>query len=288
MIKKLWIAAVISLGCLTYSFSSMAGEPLVEQAQCENVGKIISTIRGMYNQTKNGSYTTKGNQQVLLKNGESTVVCAAVSTGNEMLEPLMKEYGYQTYLLEFYYDNPDYENAYVSGWDGPNFIYAVIDGKEYRYYFQGNSMLRRIGPEGTISDLPKTNDFLNQLYQAGCFYQSDLSRYDIARNLNEENLVFGNRHYDIQQSIVIQAGVLESMETGNYEAGVFVIDANTQLSGNLQKEKTWRRGDNGYTWLKRYLETEQINGGYAASIECFCVNTTGRHVDYIEGIYATH
>lgn len=32
--------------------------------------------------------------------------------------------------------------------------FAVIDQKEYRYYFEGNCMIRRISPEGTVSDNP--------------------------------------------------------------------------------------------------------------------------------------
>lgn len=288
MVKKV-VAAVV--GCfigLMVSFPSMAAYSLSDQAQCPDVNGTIATIRGMYNRTKTGNYITKGNQLIRNEGDWSAVIRTVTGTGDELLDPIMKKYGYQTYSLEYYYDNSDYERKYVSGINGPNFIYAVINGKEYRYYFQENSMIRRIGPEGTISDNPKTNEFLNLLYQAGCYYQHDLSIYSAVRNLQEESIVFSSNYYDLQNRIIVQAGIMESFERGGSEYGVFVVDADTKVSDIIHKEATWRQGDNGYTWLKRYLETDPTEGGYMMGLDCFCVKTTGSHVDSIEEIYATH
>lgn len=38
----------------------------------------------------------------------------------------------------------------------------------------------------------------------------------------------------------------------------------------------------------RHLNTDLVYGGYAVSLECFEVDTSGNHVDAIRGIYATH
>ncbi|MCB7317804.1 hypothetical protein [Lacrimispora sp. 210928-DFI.3.58] len=286
--KKIFIAIIGLVMCLVFPFPSMAGEHLVDQAQCRNVEELITVIRGMYNQTNRGPYVTEGNQVLRTRDDGSAVLRSAVVTGDPLVDPVMKTYGYQTYSLEFYYDNPDYDKSYVSGTNGPNFIYAVIDNREYRYYFQGNSMIRRIGPEGTVSDNPKTNEFLNLLYQAGCYYQKNPASYSSVRSLQQESIVFGPNYYVMQKDIVVQAGILESFEEGNGEYGIFTIDKNTQISNRIQEEVTWREGDNGYSWLKRYLETEPADGGYVVSLDCLRVNTTGNHVDVIEGIFASH
>lgn len=288
MVKKALVAVISGLACLLLSFSSMAAQRLNDQAQCSDVKEIVTTIRGMYHQTNTGTYVTKQNQLIRSHDGWTNVIRTVASTGDPLLDPIMKKYGYQSYSLEYYYDNMDYGQKQISGLNGPNFIYAVIDGKEYRYYFRENSMIRRIGPEGTISDNPKTNEFLNLLYQAGCYYQNELSRYSTALDLQLETIAFSNNYYNMQDFILVQACIMERYMKGKYAYGVFVIDANTKISDDIHREDTWRQGDNGYTWMKRHLSTDQLEGGYRPGLECFCVKATDGHVDYIEGIYATH
>lgn len=239
----------------------MAAEHLVDLANCSKVEVIVATIRGMYNKTNSGAYVIKGKQTVRRINKEDYVIRTNASTGDALLDLIMQTYGYRTYALEFYYDNPDYDGKVISGNSGPNFVYAVIDGKEYRYYFKENSLIRRIGPDGTISDNPKTNEFLNLIYQVGCYYQKDISDYSSARNLKLESIAFGQNYYDMQDKIIVQAGIVESFENGENENCIFVIDANTQVSGKIREEVTWRSEDNGYTWMKRYFETSVAEGG---------------------------
>ena len=72
------------------------------------------------------------------------------------------------------------------------------------------------------------------------------------------------------------------------EYGLYIVDENTKISPVIQEEKTWRKGDNGFSWLNRHLHSGQDDGGYFPSLECFQVTSTGNHIDEIHGIYATH
>lgn len=118
----------------------------------------IQDIRDIYNRTVNsqdsyyqsgGCYYTAGG--VLAK--------AVVSNGTAVLDEAMRKNGYTSYSLEYYYED-------WAGGDGyPIFIYAVIDKKEYRYYFFQGEFIRRVGPEGggNRNDAPKTNSFIETL-----------------------------------------------------------------------------------------------------------------------------
>ena len=89
---------------------------------------------------------------------------------------LMKKYGYKTYALSYYYDNPDFNMDSYS--DGLTLLDLTVEGKNYCYYFYNNNLIRRVAPEGT-SDNIKTNDFLSELYRIG---------FEFRWNFNSGNL----------------------------------------------------------------------------------------------------
>lgn len=283
--KSILIAAILSLG---FAMTAFGETNLEERAEKQNVESIIKTIRGMYEKTNSGAYTHKKNQWLRFYDDSSNVVKAVVSNGDLGLDRVMKLNGYKSYEIEYYYDNPDYNDQFVSGNEGPNFAFALIDGKEYRYYFSGEFMIRRIGPDGVVQDNPLTNDFMNQVYKTGCFFQNDFSQCT-DRNLNQETIYFSNQYYNRDSQLSLYAMIFKGREAeGKTEYGLYIVDTNTKLSSSIQEEKTWRAGDNGYSWLNRHLNTDQNDGGYFGSLECFMVTTTGNHVDEIQGIYATH
>lgn len=282
----LMIVSALSVGV---AFTAFAAGDLIGQADSQNVEETVRAIRGMYNQTNSGGYLSR-NQQLLRWNGYGyDVVKAAVSTGDAALDRAMADYGYHSYAIEYYYDNPDGGGRHVSGMEGPNFAFAVIDGKEYRYYFSGSSMIRRIGPDGAVIDNPQTNAFLNQIYQVGCRLQNDLSVCS-NRSLSQEAIYFSGRHYDMGSHLELYAVVMKGEECGSkaQEYGLYTVDLDTKLGDAIRDEATWREGDDGYRWLNRYLRTESLDGGYMGSLDCLLVDTTGGHVDEIIGIYATH
>lgn len=277
--KSILIAAVLTFGFSTVAFGA---EDLTVQSTKVDVESTVQIIRGMYNKTNSGGYGSKDNQWMRPLTDGGDVVKAVVSNGDATLDRVMKENGYSNYTIQYYYDNPDYSSQVVSGYDGPNFAFVVIDGKEYRYYFCGNSMIRRIGPDGAAVDNPKTNQFMDKIYKVGCRNQNDLSICSDS-NLKEKVIVFASRYYEMGDHTELYARV---MDGGT--CGLYVVDSNTKIGSDIQNERTWRTGDNGYTWLNRYLRTDTADGGYASWLECFEVNTTGNHVDSINGIYATH
>lgn len=284
--SKKWFSILIA-AALSFNIigTALAAHNLTGQSNHQDVESTVKIIRGMYNTTNSGSYIKRGNQW--FRNADSNeVIKAVVSTGDPAMDAAMKKNGYQNYSIEYYYDNYDYSQQYISYYAGPNFAFAVIDGKEYRYYFSDNNMIRRIGPDGNIINNPVTNEFLNQVYQVGCRMQNDLSVCS-QRSLNQEVIVFGSNYYDMGNHLELYAHVMND-DSNRATSNVYIIDANTKISSNITSERTWRSGDNGYTWFKRHLNTDNVDGGYMSSLECFQVNTTGSHVDYIEGIYATH
>ncbi|MCC8026256.1 MAG: hypothetical protein LIP16_13295, partial [Clostridium sp.] len=92
--------------------------------------------------------------------GNGMLVKKAVSNGNTVIDSAMRSNGYAAYSLEYYYDD-QYPSPY------PIFIFAVIDGKEYRYYFNNGNFIRRVGPEGSVNDSPEMNSFITTLRDEG-------------------------------------------------------------------------------------------------------------------------
>lgn len=294
--KKIITMFMTGIIAFVICITSFAYEPLPLKANEQNIEAVINDIRGIYSQTNTGDYIRQGKQ--VLKSEQidndliwNTVLKTVLSNGNILLDPLMKKYGYSNYTVEYYYENPDYRREQIPlyyGSGSPVFILAVIDGREYRYYFHNESMIRRIGPEGTVSDNPKTNEFLNQLYQVGRLYNNDMSD-DTDLSLNGDVIYFGYEHYDTGKEIWLCSRIFPSDKSGGEnESRIYIVDQNTAVSAPVHEEKTWRKGDHGYQWLSRHFNTEAAYGGYVGSVECYEVDTTGNHVDVIKGIYATH
>lgn len=292
------IITMFMTGIITFMMYmiSFAYEPLPLKANEQNIEVIINDIQGMYFQTSTGEYIKQGEQVLRSERmGDgfimNMVIKTVLSNGNILLDPLMKKYGYNNYTVEYYYENLDYKGEQIvpySSYGSPVFILAVIDEREYRYYFHNDSMIRRIGPEGTVSDNPKTNEFLNQLYQVGRLYHNDMSD-DTALSLNGDVIYFGYEYYDTGEEIWLCSRIISPDKSGiNNESRIYIVDKNTAVSDLVHEEKNWYEGDHGYQWLSRHFDTEIVDGGYAGSLECFEVDTTGNHVDVFNGVYATH
>ena len=78
------------------------------------------------------------------------------------LDSLMQTYGYSTYYVMCYYDTRTII-PYA------RFIYAQLDGQEYRYYFEGNMLARRIYA-GSQTDYPVMTDFIWGLVGAATYF----------------------------------------------------------------------------------------------------------------------
>ena len=144
-----------------------ASEP-VTVAMPVSVSEAVALIQAIYKQTNSGNYNREGNLLYRVNSvGAKEPLKMTVSTGNGPLDGLMKQYGYSSYSLEYYYDNHDAVAESLSDSGYPVFLYAIINGKEYRYYYCQGSLIRRISPEGAVTDNPETNGFLNGLYLAG-------------------------------------------------------------------------------------------------------------------------
>ncbi len=127
----------------------------------------IQHIRNIYNRTvgNQGSYRQSGG---CYYTAEGVLAKAVASNGNTALDETMHKNGYTTYSLEYYYED------WADGDRYPVFIYAVIDKKEYRYYFCEGEFIRRVGPEGggNTNDSPEMNTFIQTLRDVGAYYRN--------------------------------------------------------------------------------------------------------------------
>lgn len=139
--------------------SAIPAEPQENLSQDEK----IAYIREVYNRT----YQNQGSYQAI--DGkyyqDGLLVKAEVGSGNPVLDEVMKKNSYSAYSLQYYYDDQSSFDSY------PIFIFAVIDDKEYRYYFYHGSFIRRIGPDGSVNDNPEANSFIEEILNEGKSYR---------------------------------------------------------------------------------------------------------------------
>jgi hypothetical protein len=137
-----------------------------KNAVAKDVEETVKAIRDIYNTTNSGSYTNKNGK---VYNG-NVLIKASIGVENQVIKAAMDRAGYQKCSIEYYYTNPD-AYAAINGYQGLVFAFLVIDGREYRYYFDGNEhLIRRIGPDGQ-QDRPETNWFAKAVYDAGAALQ---------------------------------------------------------------------------------------------------------------------
>lgn len=158
------IAATISSNS---KFPVQSASPTVLKSSASQNDKIqhiqdiynrIVREQSSYRQSEGHYYTAEG---VLVK--------AAVTNGNTVLDKTMQKNGYTAYSLEYYYED------WIGGDNYPIFIYAVIDKKEYGYYFCQGEFIRRVGPEGggNTNDSPIMNTFVKTLRDEGKSYRDE-------------------------------------------------------------------------------------------------------------------
>ena len=181
----------IDFGKVTNTFNSDTESKITVRNQTPNfvglnsksnvngVDQLCTEINKMRDITDTGNYDGVGASNFYRRdsgdeNYKDEVIKTVLSTPE--VDELMKKYGYKTYALSYYYDNPDSSLGSYS--DGPNLIDLTVDGKKYCYYFYSNNLIRRVAPEGT-SDNIKTNDFLSELYRIG---------FEFRWNFNSGNL----------------------------------------------------------------------------------------------------
>lgn len=174
---------VIDFGKITSAFGSRTGKDelnelktpefieLNERSEVNDVDQLCAGIDLMRKGTDNGGYDGVGANNFRRTNlGEGKFRDELIKTclSTPEIDDLMKRFGYTKYSLFYYYDNPDIDDEVYS--DGPNLIDLSVNGKDYRYYFRFNNLIRRVAPEGT-SDNIKTNEFLSELYRIGFEYR---------------------------------------------------------------------------------------------------------------------
>lgn len=156
----------VTISCNS-KFPVQSASPTTIQSSTTQSDKI-QHIRDIY-------YRIVGNQNSYRQSGGryytagGVLVKAVVSNGNVVLDEIMRKNGYSAYSLEYYYED------WAGGDKYPIFIYAVIDKKEYRYYFCQGEIIRRVGPEngGSTNDNPKMNSFIQILRDEGASYRDE-------------------------------------------------------------------------------------------------------------------
>ena len=132
----------------------------------------IQHIRDVYGRTvqNQDSYRQSGGKYYM---ADGTLAKAVTSNGNPVLDEAMEKNGYSAYGVEYYYEDQPGVDPY------PIFIYAVIDKKEYRYYFCRGEFIRRVGPEGggNTNDSPEMNSFIQALRDEGASYRQGAPFY---------------------------------------------------------------------------------------------------------------
>lgn len=156
----------LTISCNSKALVQSASPAVIKSSTDQN--DKIQHIRDIYYRTvrDQDSYRQSGGKYYT---AEGMLAKAAVSNGNAVLDEAMRKNGYSAYSLEYYYEDWQGGDKY------PVFIYAVIDKKEYRYYFCQGDFIRRVGPEGggNTNDSPKMNAFIKTLRDVGASYRDE-------------------------------------------------------------------------------------------------------------------
>lgn len=278
------------------AMSESANEPASEPETAVtpvSVGEAVALIQAIYTQTNSGNYNREGNLLYRVNSaGGKEPLKMTVSTGNEPLDELMKQYGYSSYSLEYYYDNHDAVAESISDSGYPVFLYAIINGKEYRYYYCRGSLIRRISPEGIVTDNPKTNGFLKGLYLEG-YISADVvtstaqpvvttlsqaynSCLNVENNIYANESVYGGHVNAVKEVYRIWDDRLNSV----YQEVISRLSAN-RLEAIRQSERDWMGGRDAAANLARASVS-----GDNAEVRYYeeMINQTKERVLYLENI----
>lgn len=219
----------------------------------------IQHIRDVYGRTvqNQDGYRQSGGKYYT---ADGTLAKAVTSNGNPVLDEAMRKNGYSVYGVEYYYeDQPGGDNY-------PIFIYAIIDKKEYRYYFCYGQFIRRVGPEGggNTNDSPEMNSFIQTLRDEGASYRLGASSLTPAPQLRQS--------LSHEEKIAYIQGIYERTER---ELSAYDSDGRYYYSDNYAQRITVSTGGNftldevmrknGYsTYTLTYYYDHQGSGEYYA------------------------
>ena len=258
-----------------------APKNLVTQANVKNVDEVCAFIDIIAQSADAGSFADNGWQR-MTKDSEGNVRvvrASAMDQWSDVME-LCTAVGYEYGTADYYYDTPESERLLGTAisHEGPILIRAEIDGKEYKYYFLENQLIRRTAPEGT-SDNPKVNAFLNSLWGFGVSYK-------------EPGLVVSEETVDFT---VLTAGDIRFENNTFYIPGnvgyawaedpdsrTLILDSRTELvnPGNGYFDY-YEAGDTAVTWYyKKFLKPDE-----AAACGVYKVDITGDHIDRVYGSF---
>lgn len=213
-------------------------------------------------------------QMTVQEEGYGTRICSAiVTTGEPVLDKAMQAAGYRDYEITYFYKS----GIFAEGAEEIMPVYAslYIDDIFYDYYYIDNALVTRFGPEGTIYN-PETNDFMNTVFRAGCYY----GRYLDAEKGRYSLMVYAPDYvYEKDGHIVIIAGL-----SGIDKDYTFFVDEETEFDENCDSAsfEDYKEGETPYEWYQRMIKTDEDG---TAVVGVFDVKTTGQHVDKLCGCY---
>ncbi len=213
----------------------------------------IQHIRDMYGRIiqeqddyrkENGKYY--GEDGVLMK--------AEVSNGNAVLDKVMSQNGYSVYGVDYYYDDLS------SGDNYPIFIYMVIDGREYRYYFYHGEFIRRVGPEGggNTNDSPNMNQFVRALRNEGASYRYGAVQ-DLSDGYAEGFTAQGGTGATGSSGIGAGNKAAATLDAGNGHPSVIVTDAHKGVIESVLAQEIYF---NGYQMQNGLITADQFTKSY--------------------------
>ncbi|MCR5370217.1 MAG: hypothetical protein K6E83_05860 [Clostridium sp.] len=286
-LKTAAVAAAVLMLTSTAAFGAQQDTgtvpDLVKQASDKNVAKTAAEIDKVAKAAEKGKVMYNG-WQVMTRNEDDSVTVIKASEWYDWSDvaELCREYGYAYGGADFYYDNPAVSEKTYSKY-GPILICAEIDGREYRYYFLDNRLIRRTGPEGT-SDNIKTNEFLNRLYHMGV---ADKEPGLIVGEDTRDFTVTARDDIRVSGSGFRLTGTLSPAygdEDGDAEDVTLTIDASTELvnaDADSGMFPGFQKGDSAARWYRRLYNSDNP----AEPCGIFKIDVTGNHIDRIYGSF---
>lgn len=221
----------------------------------------------------------KGWSQFVIYDDENKarVVETKLQTGNPLMDPVMKRVGYEYYSVSYEYTHTAWRPA-GEDMNRPICAHLEIDGNDYTYYFAGDQLIQRDGPDGTGTNV-KTNDFIQNVYKIGCYYGNAL-RSEEGRKA-KQNLTMYSGNVEKKDGYYVWHAKIVG-RNGEY---ALILDKNTVFSDDAEKEffSYYESGDTALAWCdKAYADPKEY---ITPLVGIFEVRLTGDHIDELCGSY---